>query len=133
MVSRNPRPRRPRSVARPHFMAQNYCGAVFTVDQVVHDYGDVCQAVTALAVEQSSTITVDEFRTLNRCLDNAIADAVASFGQARQFSLDRQSQTAQNSLATYLDSGRFMRRQLLRAARPNASCQRSPQRVSRFG
>jgi hypothetical protein len=73
----------------------------FTVDQVVHDYGDVCQAVTALAVEQSSAITVDEFRTLNRCLDNAIADAVASFGQARQVSLDRQSQTAQNSLADY--------------------------------
>ena len=25
----------------------------FSVDQVVHDYGDVCQCVTALAVEQS--------------------------------------------------------------------------------
>ncbi len=73
----------------------------FTVDQVVHDYGDVCQAVTALAVEQSSPISVDEFRTLNRCLDNAIADAVASFGQGLQLSLDHQSKTAQNTLADY--------------------------------
>jgi hypothetical protein len=73
----------------------------FTVDQVVHDYGDVCQAVTALAVEQSSAITVDEFRTLNRCLDNAIADAVASFGEGRQASLDRKAQTSQRSLADY--------------------------------
>jgi hypothetical protein len=73
----------------------------FTVDQVVHDYGDVCQAVTALAVEQGSAISIDEFRTLNRCLDNAIADAVASFGEARQVSLDRQSQTAKSSLADH--------------------------------
>src|ERR1700731_3521377 len=62
----------------------------FSVDQVVHDYGDVCQSVTALAVEQATPISADEFRTLNRCLDNAIADAVASFGAARQMSMDRQ-------------------------------------------
>jgi signal transduction histidine kinase len=51
----------------------------FTVDQVVHDYGDLCQAITDLAFEKGATIEVDEFRTLNRCLDNAIADAVAEF------------------------------------------------------
>jgi len=73
----------------------------FTVDQVVHDYGDVCQAVTALAVEQSVTISSDEFRTMNRCLDNAIADAVASFGEAHRISVDRQTQTAQQRLIDY--------------------------------
>jgi signal transduction histidine kinase len=51
----------------------------FTVDQVVHDYGDLCQAITDLAVERNAPFLVDEFRTLNRCLDNAIADAVAEF------------------------------------------------------
>jgi signal transduction histidine kinase len=51
----------------------------FTVDQVVHDYGDVCQAVTDLAFERGLPITVDEFRTLNSCLDNAIAGAVTQF------------------------------------------------------
>ena len=55
----------------------------FTVDQVVHDYGDLCQAVTELAHETQAPITVDEFRTFNRCLDNAIADAVTEFGRQR--------------------------------------------------
>ena len=59
----------------------------FTVDQVVHDYGDLCQAVTDLAVEQSAPISADEFRTLNRCLDNAIADAVTQFGSYREQSI----------------------------------------------
>jgi len=48
----------------------------FTVDQVVHDYGDLCQAIADLAFERGVPIQVDEFRTLNRCLDNGIADAV---------------------------------------------------------
>ena len=48
----------------------------FTLSQVVHDYGDICQAVTELAVEQHATITTQEFHTLNRCLDEAIAEAV---------------------------------------------------------
>ena len=73
----------------------------FSVDQVVHDYGDVCQSVTALAVEQEVPISADEFRTLNRCLDNAIADAVASFGSAHQTSLDRQSETLQQRLVVF--------------------------------
>jgi hypothetical protein len=78
----------------------------FTVDQVVHDYGDVCQCVTALAVEQDTLISTDEFRTLNRCLDNAIADAVASFGSARQTSLDRQAETLQQRLVVFADEHR---------------------------
>jgi len=53
----------------------------FTVDQVVHDYGDLCQAITELAVERGAPIEVTEFRTLNRCLDNAMADAVTRFGR----------------------------------------------------
>ena len=51
----------------------------FTVDQVVHDYGDLCQAITELAHERDAPFEVDEFRTLNRCLDNAIADAMSAF------------------------------------------------------
>lgn len=74
----------------------------FTVDQVVHDYGDVCQCVTALAVERAASISTDEFRTLNRCLDNAIADAVASFGVATQVSVDAKAQTSQQRLAEYI-------------------------------
>ena len=48
----------------------------FTIGEVVHGYGDVCQSVTELAVELTAPISADEFRTLNRCLDDAIAGAV---------------------------------------------------------
>lgn len=54
-----------------------------SVDQVVHDYGDLCQAITDLAVERDVPFLVDEFRTLNRCLDNAISDAVTEFSFQR--------------------------------------------------
>ena len=50
--------------------------AGFTVAQVVHDYGDICQAVTELALEEQAPITIEEFHTLNRCLDTGIAEAV---------------------------------------------------------
>ena len=55
----------------------------YSVDQVVHDYGDLCQAVTDLAFERAVQIDIDEFRTLNRCLDDAIADAVSEFSRRR--------------------------------------------------
>ena len=55
--------------------------AGFTVGQVVHGYGDVCQAVTELAVELNLPISADEFRTLNRCLDDAIAEAVTEYSR----------------------------------------------------
>lgn len=51
----------------------------FSVDEVVHDYGDICQAVTELAVELDASVSVAEFHTLNRCLDNAIAAAVTAW------------------------------------------------------
>ena len=50
-----------------------------TVDQVVHDYGDLCQAVTELAFEKKAQIAISEFHTLNRLLDNAIAAAVTEY------------------------------------------------------
>lgn len=73
----------------------------YTVDQVVHNYGDVCQAVTELAGEHDERISTGEFRTLNRCLDNAIADAVTSFGRARQVLIDDQAETLQQRLSYY--------------------------------
>ena len=50
-----------------------------TLDQVVHEYGDLCQAITQLAMDWNATISIGEFRILNRCLDNGIADAVTEF------------------------------------------------------
>lgn len=51
----------------------------FTASEVVHDYGNVCQAVTDLAVEHSADIAAGDLRILHRCLDEAIAAAVASY------------------------------------------------------
>jgi signal transduction histidine kinase len=74
----------------------------FTVDQVVHDYGDLCQAVTEMAVEQHSAVTPDEFRTLNRCLDDAIADAVTEFVRERdQFISDEATRTMNERLGFF--------------------------------
>jgi len=61
----------------------------FTVSQVVHDYGDVCQSITELAGEKNVHIGTDDFRMLNRCLDDAIAGAVTEYGRERtQSTLD---------------------------------------------
>jgi signal transduction histidine kinase len=56
----------------------------YTVAQVVHDYGDICQAITELAEELDAAIPTDEFHTLNRCLDNAMAEAVTAFTATRE-------------------------------------------------
>ena len=63
----------------------------YTVDQVVHGYGDICQSITELAKERNAPITVAEFHTFNRLLDTAIADAVASYGRHRDESFGVQS------------------------------------------
>jgi len=58
-----------------------------TVGQVVHDYGDVCQVVTELAVEKNAPISGEEFRTLNLCLDDAIAGAVTEHSRQRELAI----------------------------------------------
>lgn len=55
----------------------------YTVAQVVRGYGDVCQAVTEIAMESKAPITVNEFHALNLYLDEAIADAVTEYQRTR--------------------------------------------------
>jgi signal transduction histidine kinase len=59
----------------------------FSISQVVHGYGDVCQAVTELAQETDASITTAEFHTLNRCLDDAIAEAVTEYIRLRELAI----------------------------------------------
>jgi len=66
----------------------------FSVSQVVHDYGDVCQTITEMATEKNMPIDVDDFRMLNSCLDDAIAGAVTEYGRE------------QNQLISQQDAGR---------------------------
>jgi hypothetical protein len=78
----------------------------YTIDQVVRDYGDVCQSVTELAVKEKALISAGEFRTLNRCLDDAIADAVTSFGRTRLVLLNEQADTLHDRLNSFADEQR---------------------------
>jgi signal transduction histidine kinase len=67
--------------------AQHGCDLLeqgFTVAQVVHDYMSVCQAITELAEETRAPITADEYHTLHRCLDEAIAQAVTEYTRRRE-------------------------------------------------
>jgi hypothetical protein len=61
----------------------------YSISQVVHDYADVCQAITELAVEKGATIIPEEFHTLNRCLDTAIAEAVTEYGRLKEEAISR--------------------------------------------
>lgn len=67
-------------------------GKGYSIAQVVHNYGDICQAVTELAGENASLISVDNFHTFNRFLDNAIAGAVTSFGESQRTSANDAAQ-----------------------------------------
>jgi signal transduction histidine kinase len=59
----------------------------FTVSQVVHGYGDICQVITQLADETDAPITADEFHTFNRCLDDAMAHSVTEYQRRRDESV----------------------------------------------
>jgi len=76
----------------------------FTVDQLVHDYGDVCQAITELAVDLDKTIATDDFRMLNKCLDFAIAQAVTEFERQRTHQQSEQENERTGFLAHELNN-----------------------------
>jgi len=67
----------------------------FTISQVVHNYGDVCQSVTDLAIERDFSIPTEDFRVLNFCLDEAIAEAVTEY--ERQNEIDVVAKGARRS------------------------------------
>jgi signal transduction histidine kinase len=76
----------------------------FTIAQVVHDYGGICQTITELAVESHAPITPKEFQTLNLCLDDAIAEAVTEYSRLRAYQgterLGRLAHELRNLLST---------------------------------
>ncbi len=75
----------------------------FSFDQVVRAYGDICQAITELATEDAAPVHIVEFKTLNRCLDNAIADAVTEFAfQQQSLAADRDAQVLDARMASFI-------------------------------
>jgi hypothetical protein len=88
----------------------------YSIDQVVHGYGDVCQVATEMALERNASFTVTEFHDFNRLLDNAIADAVLSYGQNREASIGAEgAQDLHQQLGTLADQQRELVGTALRA------------------
>jgi hypothetical protein len=81
----------------------------FTISQVVHGYGDVCQSITDLAVELTAPIGTDDFRTLNRCLDDAIAGAVTEFAREQDVARDGESHKLENLIDTAITAFEVLR------------------------
>jgi signal transduction histidine kinase len=61
-----------------------------TIGQVVHDYGNICQAITEIANELDAPITSADFRMLNLSLDVAIAEAVTEYARERESAIAKQ-------------------------------------------
>lgn len=58
-----------------------------SVSQAIHDYGDICQVVTELATELKAPISSAEYTIFNRCLDDAMANAVTEYLRCREKAL----------------------------------------------
>ena len=67
---------------------KEYLRLGYTVSEVVHSYGVLCQAVTALAGKLNIEITPREFQQLNLSLDTVIAEAVTEFEKDRRTNFD---------------------------------------------
>ena len=76
----------------------------FSVSDVVHNYGDVCQAVTDLAVELDAPIDTEDFRTMNRCLDDAIASAVTEHARGQEVTRGGESDELLNLITTAISA-----------------------------
>ena len=95
----------------------------YDIEQVVREYGDVCQAVTAVAVELDAEISAAEFRTLNRCLDDAIADAVNAFSHAEHRGSRDQGEVSADRFHAFLTEHRRLLDVAIRAHTAIATAQ----------
>src|ERR1043166_6362196 len=77
---------RPRSATAAIQHGRDLLRSGFTIAQLVQDYGDACQAIPEIAIERNASISTEEFRTLSKCLDDAIAEAVTAY--ERQHEID---------------------------------------------
>src|SRR5665213_388406 len=66
---------------------KEYLRLGYTVSEVVHSYGVLCQAITSLAGKLNFPIEAREFRQLNLSLDTVIAEAVTEFERGRKKSV----------------------------------------------
>lgn len=70
----------------------------FSVRQVIHIYGTICEAVNRTAKQFGQEVSVDDYTTLNRCLDDAMGEAVTEFEHGR----DEATATRENERLGFL-------------------------------
>ena len=88
----------------------------YSVEQVVHDYGDLCQSITELAKEMDAPISVDEFHTFNRLLDQLIANAVSAYVRHQHASgATEEAKALHDRLGSLADEQRMLLDTALRA------------------
>jgi len=71
----------PRKTATVHGRQRLRLG--FTITELVHDYGALCQAITGVA-DGTHDVTTREYQVLNQALDTAIAQAVSEYAGQRE-------------------------------------------------
>jgi hypothetical protein len=73
------------SAAHPQRLAtarfQYRVPAGLTVLQVLREHCDVRNAITTLAFDMNDAVSVDECLTLDRCIDDAVVNAITEFSQ----------------------------------------------------
>ncbi len=74
-------------------------GLGFTLSQVVHGYGALCQVITGLLDEQGVAVSAREYQIFNLCLDNAIAQAVTAYEAEDETNSNRREVEHLGSLA----------------------------------
>jgi signal transduction histidine kinase len=74
----------------------------FSVEHVVHDYGDLGQAVTEVVGERHTSVAAEELKIVSSCLDEAIADAVGEFGSQREVLLVEKGERAMSERLGFL-------------------------------
>ena len=77
----------------------------YSLSEVVHSYGFLCQAITSHATEMGTVISTREFQQLNLSLDTAIAEAVTEFDKWSKDHIDEQEVRRLGHLAHELRNG----------------------------
>jgi len=85
--------------ASAHKHGDELLGRGLTIEEVVHEYGDVCQTITELVIERAVVMPTADFRVMNLCLDDAIAAAVTEFASHRERTINNPGTEALGKLA----------------------------------
>lgn len=74
----------------------------YSVEHVVQDHSDLCQAIMDLAFERGTPFSIEENQALNRCLNNALAAAVSALSAQREAAIRAEQTLHENEQLGFL-------------------------------